>query len=219
MLTKTTNNSLSLLGAVALMAVSGSTVRAQSRTVSLSPGTVVAVHLQDNLTSNSSQKGDHFTATVDDSNSNGDWNSNALPAGSKVDGYVRTVRPQNDKNPGILDLAFDRVILPDGRSFSIQGSLISLDNKSVAKDKNGRLIAKRGHTTNRLTYAGYGAGAGALVGILTNRKHVLEDTLLGAGAGYLFGALEKGKSPSNVNLKSGTQMGVRLDNRLSYTRN
>ena len=219
MFTKTTNNSLSLLGMAALATFSVVGAQAQSRTVSLSSGTVLAVHLQDSLASNESQKGDHFTATIDDSSSNGNWNTDALPVGTKVDGYVRSVIPQKDKNPGILDLAFDRVILPDGRSYSIQGSLISLDNKSVTKDKHGRLVAAKGHTTNRLTYAGYGAGAGALVGLITSRKHLFEDTLLGAGAGYLFGALEKGKSPSNVNLKAGTQMGVRLDNRLSYSRN
>ena len=219
MVTQATNNSLRILGVAAVFALSGAGVKAQSHTVSLSSGTVLAVHLQDSLASNESQKGDRFTATVDDSSSNGDWNSNSLPAGSKVNGYVRGVVPQKDKNPGMLDLAFNRVVLPDGRSYSIQGSLISLDNKSVTKDKHGRLVATKGHTTNRLTYAGYGAGAGALVGLITSRKHLFEDTLLGAGAGYLFGALQKGKNPSNVNLKQGTQMGVRLDNRLSYSRN
>jgi hypothetical protein len=217
--TQTTNNKLRLLGIATVFALSGAGVKAQSHTVSLSPGTVVAAHLQDDLSSNNSTKGDRFTATVDDNSSNSNWNSNSLPAGSKINGYVRSVVPQKDKNPGILDLAFNRVILPDGRSYSIQGSLISLDNKSVTKDKHGRLVATKGHTTNRLTYVGYGAGAGALIGLITSRKHLFEDTLLGAGAGYLFGALQKGQKPSNVDLKPGTQLGVRLDNRLSYSRN
>ncbi len=219
MFTKSINNSFSLLGVAAVVAFGGAGVQAQTRTVALSPGTVVAAHLQDSLSSNESNKGDRFVATVDDNNSSNDWNSNALPAGSQIKGFVRSVMPKKDNKPGVLDLAFDRVILPDGRSFSIQGSLISLDKKSVKKDKNGRLIASKGHTTNRLTYVGYGAGAGALVGLITSRKHLFEDTILGAGAGYLFGALEKGKSPSDVKLKSGTEMGIRLDNRLSYTRN
>ena len=221
MFTRSTHNSLSLLGIAAMAAVGAVGAQAQShtRTVALSPGTVVAVHLKDELSSNESRKGDRFTATVDDSKSNDQWGSDAFPSGSTVKGYVRSVAPKKDKNPGALDLAFDRVVLPDGRSYSIQGSLISLDNKSLTKDKSGRLIANKTHSTNRLTYVGIGAGAGALVGLITSHKHTFEDSLLGAGAGYLFGALEKGKSPGDVKLKAGTQMGVRLDSRVAYTRN
>jgi hypothetical protein len=221
MLTQKTHNSFSLLGVAALVACGGVGVQAQTRarTVSLSAGTVMAVRLQDDLSSNDSRKGDRFVATVDDSTADKQWKSDALPAGSTVKGYVRMVSAHKDKNPGVLDLAFDRVILPDGRSYSIQGSLISLDNKSITKDKHGRLIANKGHSTNRLTYVGYGAGAGALIGLITSRKHIVEDSLLGAGVGLLYGALAKGKSPSDVKLKAGTQMGVRLDNRLAYSRN
>lgn len=220
MFTRTTYNSLGLLGMAALVAFGGTGVQAQTRarTVALSAGTVTAVRLQDELSSSESRKGDRFVATVDDKSDN-EWKSDALPSGSTLKGYVRSVSQHHDKTPGTLDLAFDRVVLPDGRAYSIQGSLISLDNKSITKDKNGRLVAKKSHSTNRLTYVGYGAGAGALVSLITGRKRILEDSLLGAGAGYLFGALEKGKTPSDVKLKAGTQMGVRLDNRLAYSRN
>ncbi len=218
MLTQSTNKMFCTLGVAALVAFGAHSAHGQSRTVALKPGTVVAVHLEDSLSSKDSQKGDRFVATVDDSNSQGDWRSDALPAGSKIKGYVRSVTPQQDKHPGTLDLAFDRLLLPDGRSMSIQGALISLDNKSISKDKHGLLVANKGHSSNRLTYVGIGAGAGALVAIIASRKNVLEDTLIGAGAGLLYGALDKGKSPSNVNLKAGTQMGVRLDSRVAYAR-
>jgi len=218
MFTRFTKYSFALAGVAALVAFSGAGAQAQSKSVSLTRGTVIAVHLQDSLSSNESQKGDRFVATVDDSSSKSDWRSDALPAGSTIKGYVRSVSAREGKHPGMLDLAFDRVVLPDGHGYSIQGSLISLDNKSVTKDKNGRLIANKAHSNNRLTYVGIGAGAGALIGLVTSRKHVVEDSLLGAGAGLLFGALEKGKSPSDVKLKAGTQMGVRLDSRLAYSR-
>jgi hypothetical protein len=42
------------------------------------------------------------------------------------------------------------------------------------------------------------------------------DTLLGAGAGYLYNQVQK-KGAGNVNLKAGTEVGVKLDQRLSYT--
>ena len=218
MSTQSAKSMVAVLGVAALIAFGEDGVRGQSRSVALRPGTVVAVHLEDSLSSKDSQKGDRFVVTVDDSKSQDDWRSDALPAGSKIKGYVRSVTPRKDKHPGTLDLAFDRLLLPDGRSMSIQGALISLDNKSVTKDKHGLLVANKGHSTNRLTYVGYGAGAGALVAIIASRKNVLEDSLIGAGAGLLFGALDKGKSPSDVNLKAGTQMGVRLDSSVAYSR-
>lgn len=217
MYSRSTSISLGLFGLVALTGLGG-VAQAQSKVV-LNSGTVLPVRLEDELTSNNSRKGDRFVATIDDKDSNEKWSSDSLPAGSTIKGYVRAVTPKKDKKPGMLDLAFDRVVLPDGRAFSIQGSLISLDNKSITKTEDGRLIANKGHSTDRLTYVGYGAGAGALIGLITSRKHTLEDALLGAGAGYLFGSLEKGKSPSDVKLKSGTHMGVRLDSRVSYSRN
>ncbi len=219
MITRHIGNGLRMGVVAALVACSGVAVNAQSRTVSLSSGTVLAVHLNDELTSNNSRKGDRFSATVEDKDSNGDYNSTALPVGAKVQGYIRSVQPKKDKNPGVLDIAFNKVVMPDGRSYSIDGSLISLDNKSVQKDSQGRLIAKKAHKTDRLTYVGYGAAGGAIIGLLTSRKHIFEDAALGAAAGYVLGALDKSKQPNDVKLKSGTQLGVRLDSRLSYSRN
>jgi len=131
-----------------------------------------------------------------------------------VEGVVRDARSQRDKDPGVLDLEFRRLRFPDGKSYAIEGSLIGLDNKSVEKRSDGRLVAKPGHKTDRLTYVGYGAGAGLIVGLLT--KHGLEDTLIGGGLGYLFGSLQKGGSdPKDVSLKQGTELGVRLDRQVS----
>jgi hypothetical protein len=132
---------------------------------------------------------------------------------------VRTVHPHAGNKPGVLDLAFTRLRLPDGRSYPIDGSLIGLDNSSVHRTSDGRLIATPSKKNNRLTYVGYGAGAGLIAGILT--KHTLEDTLLGGGLGYLFGALSPGQRSNvrDVTLKPGTQFGVRLDRSVALNTN
>jgi len=191
--------------------------QSQRRNVVLRSGTVIAVKLDQALSSNESNKGDRFIATV---KKNKDGNDPyGLPEGAEIEGTVVQAKPKKDKNPGVLDLSFQRLNYPDGRSYNIKGSLIGLDNKSVTRDKNGRLVAQKGHRTDRLTFVGYGAGAGLLVGLLTDRKNALRDTALGAGLGYLYGALEKDRSKVNdVKLKAGTEMGVRLDRDLSYAR-
>lgn len=203
-----------LFGLAALVGVGGT---AHAQKVVLEPGTVIAVRLEGELSSLTARKGDQFSVKVVDKATDNKWGSDSLPAGSKLKGYVRDVKRKHDKQPGVLDLVFDKAVLPDRTTIGLQGYLISLDNKSITT-KDGRLIANKTHSTDRLTYVGYGAGAGALVGLITSRKHTLEDSLLGAGAGYLLGSLAKGNSPGDVKLKSGSQMGVRLESRVTYTR-
>jgi len=183
-----------------------------SRTIHLDSGSVIPVRLNDSISSADSHKGDSFTTTV----RGGDAEDYGLPAGTKIEGVVEGARPQRDKDPGILEVHFDRVRLPDGHSYPINGSLIGLDNKSVDRRSDGRLIAKPSHRNDRLTYAGYGAGAGLIVGLLT--KHPLEDTVLGGLLGYGFSALQKGHSDArDVVLKPGAEMGVRIDRSATLT--
>jgi hypothetical protein len=184
-----------------------------AQATTLDAGTVLPVRLNSALSSKDAQKGDTFTATV---RTDSDMGNYGLPDGTRVEGVVRMARPHRDNDPGVLDLEFRRLKLPSGESYPIEGSLIGLDNKSVRKTSDGKLIATPDHTNKRLTYVGYGAGAGLIVGALT--KHTVEDTLIGGGLGYLFGALEKGHSQArDVNLKSGTEIGVRLDQRLTLS--
>ncbi|HZT44035.1 MAG TPA: copper amine oxidase N-terminal domain-containing protein [Chthonomonadaceae bacterium] len=206
------------IGSMALAAAMiGATIPgagAQVRTVRLSSGTVIPVKLNTTLSSKDAQQGDTFTATVP-SDQSGDYD---LPPGTEVLGEVHDVRPQEGNNPGLLDLSFTQIRLPDGRTEPIQGSLIGLDTSSVTHTHDGRLIAKPDKQNKRLVYAGYGAGAGLIVGLLT--KHTFEDLLLGGGLGYLFGSLQHNQSNArDVVLKSGTELGVRLDRSVSFNDN
>jgi len=203
---------VAVVALVANMTLLGTGGALASRTIRLDPGSVIPVKLNDTISSNNSQKGDTFTATV----KTADGEDYGLPPGTKVDGVVTGARPQRDKDPGIIEVSFERVRLPDGHSYAIEGSLIGLDNKSVDRRSDGRLIAKPSHQNDRLTYAGYGAGAGLIVGLLT--KHPLEDTALGGLLGYGFSALQKGHSNArDVVLKPGTEMGLRIDRRATLT--
>jgi hypothetical protein len=184
-----------------------------ARAAGLDAGTVLPVRLNTPLSSKDSQPGDTFTATLRPDSGLGAY---GLPRGTRVEGVVRDARPEHDRRPGVLDLDFRRVLLPDGESYPIEGSLIGLDNKSVRKTPDGRLIATPSHQNDRLTYLGYGAGAGFVIGALTHRP--FEDTVLGGGLGLLLGSLQnRNHQARDVNLKVGTELGVRLDQRLSLT--
>ncbi|MBC8064549.1 MAG: hypothetical protein H7Y17_06950 [Chlorobia bacterium] len=174
-------------------------------------GTVIPVILDKELSSMDSNAGDKFTATVRSSGSD----YAGLPAGTKIQGVVVSAKPKEGRNPGMLELDFRRAVLPDGRSMAIDGSLIGLDANSVERRENGTYVAKTSKKDDRIVYAGYGAGAGLLVGLLT--KKPLEGAVLGGVLGYLFGEVQRNQErAADVTLKSGTEFGVRLDRDLAW---
>lgn len=176
---------------------------------------VIPVRLDHTLSSDDNHKGDTFTATViRDSEFFGD-----IPQGTKIEGHVAAVHARkSNSNPAILDLSFDRMRFPNGRSVKIDGSLISMDDKYVRTNDNGVLVARNSASNaagndQRMVYAGYGAGAGLLVGVLTKRP--LEGAILGGALGYILGQVKKdqgqAQASDNVTLSPGTEMGVRLN--------
>jgi len=216
----TIQNQQKMIGAAAIasfiLATAAPMAGAQSYTnapVVLNSGTVIPVKLNSELMSNTAQAGDTFTATVDDSKPA----YRAIMQGATVDGIVRQAVPQQGSNPGTLSLGFTRLHLSDGRSFTISGSPTSLDTKNLRTRSDGVLVAKSTNKDQHLTYAGYGAGAGLLVGILTGKKVDLQSILIGAAAGYGAGSVLKGpQQVHDVDLTSGTQMGVLLDKSTRY---
>lgn len=193
------------------MTVGALAQNSRTRTATFEKGTVIPVVMETQLASNKAQKGDRFTArvkTTEDSYM-------GLPKDARIEGRVIDVQAKKDKDPGVLGLSFDRIRMPDGRSYPIEGSLIGLDNKSVDKKSDGTLVAKPGKRNDTLKYVGYGAAAGVLVSILGNRGRItIENILLGAAAGFGVDALLKSQQPKearDVVIKSGTEMGVRLD--------
>ncbi len=184
-----------------------------TRTITLESGTVIPVKLRDTLSSTDSRKGDRFRATLESEDA---ARSLRLPLGSFIEGTVTAVRPMEGKEPGVIALSFDRVVLPNESTYAIHGSLIGLDNKSVSRESNGRLVAKPDQKNKTLMYAGFGAGAGLLIGALTKGNTIL-DTLIGGGLGYLLGTQDKSRgAPRDVVLKPNTELGVRLDRPVTY---
>ena len=184
--------------------------------VVLDPGTVIPVTLNDELSSNGSQVGDTFTANVDTSRDA----YNSLLRGATVEGVVRDAQPQSGNDPGTLRVAFTHLRLQDGTSYVISGAPTSLDSKNLTVGSNGILTAKKGGKDQSLTYAGIGAGAGALISLLGGGKLKIEDLLIGGGLGYAAGQILKGQQQKvhEVDLKSGTPMGVLLSNSVLYHR-
>jgi len=189
------------LPAVALAQPSGYTQQ-----VSLPQGTVLKAKLNDRLSSTSSRPGDRFTGTLESDNY-------GLPSGTQVVGQVTDVRQATSSRPGVVDVDFRTLRLSNGRTYPIDGRLISLDSDSVRRTSDGRLEARGSSSKNKYQFLGYGAGAGALISVLTG-GNLLKGALLGALGGYAYQQLNKDKKEhgrySEVNLKPGTEFGVAL---------
>lgn len=182
-----------------------------SRAIALAPGTVIPVRLDEDLRSDEAREGDRFTATIEAGRDDA-----GLPSGTKFEGIVREAIPARGGKPGVLDVDFRKVIFPDGTEKTIQAHTVGLDSKYVNRDSSGRLVAKSGGNSNeRLKWVGIGAGAGLLISTVT-KGNTLLDTLLGGGAGYLYNELQH-KGAKNVELKANTEVGVKLDQRLTFT--
>lgn len=176
-------------------------------------GTVIPVSLDRALGSATNRVGDGFSVTVI-SNQNGDAE---FPRGTRFSGTVVGVQKCAGGQPGMLDLSFLDARLPDGRKVRINGSLISLDDNSVTKTADGRLVAKVAPTSNnRLKMIGIGAGAGLIIGKLL-KQDLIVGGLLGAAAGYLYNEITMDKAqPQDVVVQPGTVFGVRMDRIVRY---
>jgi hypothetical protein len=177
-----------------------------SQRVSLPQGTVLKAELNDRLSSTSNRPGDRFTANIEN-------DGTGLPSGTQVIGQVTDVRRSDDNHPGVVDVDFRTLKLPNGRTYPIDGQLTSLDSDSVRRTSSGRLEARGGSSRNKAQFLGYGAGAGAIISALTGGS-LLKGALFGAIAGFAYDQLNKDKRDnghySEVNLKPGTEFGVAL---------
>jgi hypothetical protein len=183
------------------------------QTAVIPQATVIPVSLDTALSSSTSKLGDGFSVTVR-SNQDGDAE---FPRGTRFVGNVVGLQKADAGQPGMLDLSFREAWLPDGSKATIDGSLISLDDKTVTRSADGRLTATVKPTSgNRLKMIGIGAGAGLLIGKLLD-KNVIVGGLLGAAAGYFYDKYTTDKvKPTDVVVKPGTVFGVRMDRDVSY---
>ncbi|MBN1629015.1 MAG: copper amine oxidase N-terminal domain-containing protein, partial [Thermoleophilia bacterium] len=122
----------------------------REQTMVIPQGTVVPVRLDKALSSATARQEDLVTVSVR-STRDGDAE---FPRDTKIRGIVSDVQRAGDGQPGMLDLAFREVLLPDGRQVNIEGSLISLDEKMVMQTSDGRLVVRDNSSNDRLKFIG-----------------------------------------------------------------
>lgn len=189
----------------ALIALLISAISAVSAQTIIPRGTVIPVTLDQPLNSATAMAGSRFHAHEAGVNAGG------FPEQTRFTGKVDSVTRASAGTAGQIGVSFVGARLPDGTRVPLVGQLTSLDEASVYTDpSSGRLIGKTDARKANLKFAAIGAGAGLVLGQVIGKKPLI-GTILGAAAGYLYGA--KKQQPAvgrDVAVPAGTQFGILL---------
>src|SRR5581483_289407 len=171
-------------------------------------GTVFHLRMETGLSSETSRVGDHFKASLTDPITQD--GRVVIPAGATIEGRVISVtRAKRMSKSGTIGIDFDSVQLPDGRSFTVQGTLTavrSVDQKQQV-DEEGHV--KGEDTEDRsVVFIGGGAGVGAVIGAISGGgRGAAAGAASGAAMGTAAVLLMKG---NEAKVPPGTEFGMRL---------
>jgi uncharacterized membrane protein len=170
----------------------------QYRDMTVPGGSTIAVTLNQELSTRTSQVGDLFTTTVASPVTvNGDV---AIPAGSQIRGRVTAV--QKSGKPGeaaVLKVAFDEVTV-DGDTYPVQLTVAQANPTSKSRSSTGEKAGK----------IGIGALAGAVIGQVIGGDS--KSTIIGAAVGAAAGsAIVLGSGDSDAVLAEGSAMTLTVD--------
>jgi hypothetical protein len=165
--------------------------------------TVMRVELMSNLSTDASQKGDRFEVKVLEPKEF---------EGAMLQGSVtRVQRPGRVKGTAELQLTFDEIRLPDGRSAKMSAQVIEVlqtgTSDGVGKVDSEGGVQGKDSTRNDVKKVGIGAGVGAVIGaIFGGGSGAAIGATIGAGAGTAGVLRERGK---DIYLYQGQQMRIR----------
>lgn len=206
-----------LMAGVAVQTAEGQAKKKAStvKYYSVPAGKVLRVRMEDSISSKDSHPGQTFHATTVDPvySSNGVM---LIPAGSTVNGRVtNAIKAQKNGKPGMIDVTFTSINLPNHRHAAITGLLTSLEEGKVSSNDEGTVSAKKTSHRN-IKFIGGGAGGGLLIGAIAGGgKGAAIGAGVGAVGGFITKKLVKG---SEAEVKPGTEFGVYLSRAVSLPR-
>ncbi|HKS28727.1 MAG TPA: YMGG-like glycine zipper-containing protein [Pyrinomonadaceae bacterium] len=164
--------------------------------------------LNNDLSTGDARPGDPFTMTVREPRAF---------AGATIEGYVSRVSPGGRvSGRSEMALAFERLILPDGRALEISGYLESIQpaqgGERVRIDSEGGGISERDNRSSRTVQrTAIGAAIGAIIGAIADEGR---GAAIGAAVGAAAGAgsvYVEGRD--DLELRSGTEVTLRASMR------
>lgn len=165
--------------------------------------TILRVELLHNLSTDASQKGDPFQVRVLEP---------AIYQGAIIDGHLELVkRPGKAKGTAQLQLAFDQIRMPDGRTTKLSAQVIEViptgASEGVGKVDNEGGVKGQGSTKDDARKVGAAAGVGAVIGLIFGGgSGAAIGATIGAGVGTAGVLNQRGK---DIRLTQGQQLRIR----------
>lgn len=190
-----TNRLIAICALAAATAAMSAPLAAQTRVV-LPAGTVILVRTSAVLESGTATVGQTMETVVLDTIAADNYT--VIPAGSRIRGVITFARRATQAQSGVIELAFDRLAMPDGRTYPITGKLTSTDadERRQIDSLNTRVVMVGGR-------GGIGA---AIAGTGSDQTGILS---------ALAGLLSQGQ---NVSVPAGTTLAVQLAQPLTLDR-
>jgi hypothetical protein len=179
----------------------------------LREGTNITVRLNQKLSTNDTQPGTPFTASVlKDVYSDGKV---IIPAGSEMRGRVTSVSQGHHLGPhATIRLHPDVVVLPDGTAYHLSAEVVETDAPGTRADDEGGIQASN-HYKKDAVEEGAAAGAGAVAGgAIAGPVGAGVGTLVGAGAATTHLLLQ---DPHAATLPEGTLLIFTLTEAMGLT--
>jgi hypothetical protein len=165
--------------------------------------TIMRVELMSNLSTDASQQGDHFQARVIEPKEF---------EGATIEGHVaRVKRPGRAKSTAQMQLSFDEIRMPDGRSSKMSAQVIEVlttgGRRDTAKVDPEGGVQGRGSTKDDVQKVGAAAGIGAVIGAIAGGGvGAAVGATIGAGVGTAGVLTERGR---DIRLYQGQQLRIR----------
>jgi hypothetical protein len=168
----------------------------------LPTGTAIKMKLETALSSRGSKEGDGFSGRVtEDVVVNG---RTIIPVGASVSGrLLRVSDPRRIGGVGSIHMLPEAVMLPNGKSFAINASVVDTSLPSFLKvDEEGRVKGEGISKTDKVEMAG-GTGAGMIVGAIAGGgKGMLVGGMVGGGATVVHWLTKR----HSVDIPAGTEL-------------
>jgi peptidoglycan hydrolase-like protein with peptidoglycan-binding domain len=128
-------------------------------------------------------------------------NYTVVPAGSRIRGVVTFAQPADRQRSGVMEVNFDRLTLPDGKAYPLNGKLTSTDaaeRRQIESDPNARVVLVGGR-----------GGAGAAIAGAGSENSVASALLAALGARL--------SDARDVRMPANTPLAVQLEQGLVLT--
>jgi hypothetical protein len=202
------------VGLAALLLAGWASAQA-AKTFTIPDGTRIQARLETLVSSKTNRQGDRFTAKVSEPVLiNG---KEVIPQGTIIEGRVAEIKPAGKaRSRAEMNLAYERLIFPNGVSETIVAVAAELDDTQQAEiDRKEGTIKGESTTKRDVAEVGGGTAVGAGIGAIAGGG---KGAAIGAGIGGVVGLIDSmRRTGKDIEFPAGMRLVIRLQRPLTIS--